>query len=49
MTTDFNVKFTIAFNDPDLDPEERDEQAQRLMAEEDIYTLEDGKPIDHET
>jgi hypothetical protein len=33
MTTDFNVKFTIAFNDPDLDPEERDEQAQRLMAE----------------
>jgi len=28
-----NIKFTIAFNDPDLDAEERDEQAQRLMAE----------------
>ncbi|MBD1886463.1 hypothetical protein [Microcoleus vaginatus] len=28
-----NIKLTIAFNDPDLDPEERDEQAQRLMAE----------------
>jgi hypothetical protein len=28
-----NIKFTIAFNDPDLDLEERDEQAQRLMAE----------------
>lgn len=28
-----SVKFTIAFNDPDLDPEERDEQARRLVAE----------------
>lgn len=28
-----NIKLTIAFNDPDLDSEERDEQAQRLMAE----------------
>ena len=28
-----NIKFTIAFNDPDLDAEERDEQAQRLMAQ----------------
>jgi len=28
-----SIKFTIAFNDPDLDSEERDEQAQRLMAE----------------
>jgi hypothetical protein len=28
-----NIKFTIAFNDPDLDSEERDEQAQRLMTE----------------
>ncbi|NQE34780.1 hypothetical protein [Microcoleus asticus] len=27
------IKFTIAFNDPDLDSEARDEQAQRLMAE----------------
>lgn len=28
-----NIKLTIAFNDPDLNSEERDEQAQRLMAE----------------
>jgi len=28
-----NIKFTIAFNDPDLDSEERDEQAQRFIAE----------------
>lgn len=33
MTTNALVKFTIAFNDPDLDSEERDIQAQRLMAE----------------
>jgi hypothetical protein len=33
MTTNANVKLTIAFNDPDLDSEERDDQAQRLMAE----------------
>lgn len=33
MTTSANVKLTIAFNDGDLDLEERDEQAQRLMAE----------------
>jgi hypothetical protein len=28
-----NIKFTIAFNDPDLDAEEKDEQVQRLMTE----------------
>jgi hypothetical protein len=33
MTASANVKLTIAFNDPDLDSEERDEQAQRLIAE----------------
>lgn len=33
MTTDSNIKLTINFNDPDLDPEERDEQVQRLMNE----------------
>lgn len=33
MTPSASVKLTIAFNDPDLDSEERDEQAQRLMAE----------------
>ncbi|NJL40493.1 MAG: hypothetical protein HC840_17880 [Leptolyngbyaceae cyanobacterium RM2_2_4] len=33
MTSSASVKLTIAFNDPDLDSEERDEQVQRLMAE----------------
>jgi hypothetical protein len=33
MSENSNIKLTIAFNDPDLDSEERDEQAQRLMAE----------------
>jgi hypothetical protein len=33
MSENSNIKFTIAFNDPDLDSEEREEQAQRLMAE----------------
>jgi hypothetical protein len=30
---DSRIHLTIAFNDPDLDLEEREEQAQRLMAE----------------
>ena len=33
MTTDSNIKLTINFNNPDLDPEERDEQVRRLMNE----------------
>lgn len=33
MTPSARVKLTITFNDPDLDSEERDGQAQRLMAE----------------
>lgn len=33
MIANSNIKLTINFNDPDLEPEERDEQAQRLMAE----------------
>ena len=33
MTTDSTVKLTINFDDPDLEPEERDEQVQRLMTE----------------
>ena len=33
MSENPNVKFTIAFNDPDLDSEELDEQAQRFIAE----------------
>ena len=33
MITDSNIKLTINFNNPDLDPEERDEQVRRLMNE----------------
>jgi hypothetical protein len=33
MTENASIRFTIAFNDPDLDAEERDEQAQWFMAE----------------
>ncbi|WP_293129035.1 hypothetical protein [Microcoleus sp. bin38.metabat.b11b12b14.051] len=33
MSEKLSIKFTIAFNDPDLNSEERDEQAQRFMAE----------------
>lgn len=33
MTPDTNIRLTIAFNDPDLDSEERDELVQRFMAE----------------
>jgi hypothetical protein len=33
MTSSPNLKLTIEFTDPELDPEERDKQAQRLIAE----------------
>ncbi len=33
MASNSSIKFTIAFNDPDLDSEELDEQAQRLVFE----------------
>jgi hypothetical protein len=33
MTAKSSVKVTIAFNDPDLNAEEQDEQAQRLLTE----------------
>ena len=33
MASNSSIKFTIAFNDPDLDSEELDEQAQRLLSE----------------
>ena len=33
MASNSNITFTIAFNDPDLDSEELDEEAQRLMSE----------------
>jgi hypothetical protein len=33
MASNSSITFTIAFNDPDLDSEELDEQAQRLVSE----------------
>lgn len=33
MSENPNIKLVIAFNDPELDSEDREEQAQRLMAE----------------
>ena len=33
MSNASTITLTIAFNDPDLEPEERDEQAQRFLAE----------------
>lgn len=33
MPSESSIKFTITFNDPALDSEELDEQAQRLMSE----------------
>jgi hypothetical protein len=33
MGNESTIKLAIAFNDPDLEPEERDEQAQRFLAE----------------
>ena len=33
MNDQSSIKLTIAFDDPDLEPEERDEQAQRFLAE----------------
>lgn len=33
MESESNVRLTFNFNDPDLTPDERDEQAQRLIAE----------------
>ena len=33
MSNESTIKLAIAFNDPDLEPKERDEQAQKLLAE----------------
>jgi hypothetical protein len=33
MNDQSSIKLAIAFNDPDLEPEEREEQAQRLLTE----------------
>ncbi len=43
MIDNSNIKLTIAFNDPDLDPEERDVQSQRLMAE--LRDMEDVEAV----
>ncbi|WP_138501571.1 hypothetical protein [Nostoc sp. PA-18-2419] len=48
MNTSSNIKLTIAFNDPDLEPEEQDEQVQRLMTElkqiDEVYAV--GRVLD---
>jgi len=44
MTPNSNVKLTIAFNDPDLDAGDRDEQAQRLLGE--LRQLDEVETVD---
>ena len=51
MVTNSNIKLTIGFNDPELDLEERDKQAQYLMSElkqmeevESVYRVLDPNP-----
>ncbi|MDX2216520.1 MAG: hypothetical protein SFY66_24875 [Oculatellaceae cyanobacterium bins.114] len=44
MTISSGIKLTIAFTDLDLEPEERDEQAQRLIAE--LRDLDEVETID---
>ena len=44
MTTPSNIKLTIAFNDPDLDSEERDEQVQQLWSE--LKQLDEVETVD---
>ncbi len=44
MTPNSNIKLTIAFNDPDLDADERDEQAQRLLSE--LRQLDEVETVD---
>ena len=44
MTETSNVKLTIAFNDPDLDSEELEEQAQNLLAQ--MRDLDDVETVD---
>ncbi|HEY9648807.1 MAG TPA: hypothetical protein V6C88_20675, partial [Chroococcidiopsis sp.] len=39
-----SITFTINFNDPDLDPEERDDQAQQLIQE--LRSLQDNDEIE---
>lgn len=44
MTPNSAVKLTINFNDPNLEPEEREEQVQRLMAE--LKHMDDVEAVD---
>jgi len=44
MTPDSNIKLTIAFNDPDLDADNLDEQAQRLLGE--LRQLDEVETVD---
>jgi hypothetical protein len=44
MNSNPNLKLTIAFTDPELEPEERDRQAQRLIAE--LRDIDDVETVD---
>jgi hypothetical protein len=47
MITSDNIKFTINFNDPGLDDEERDEEVQNLLYQlEDLDEVEANRVID---
>ncbi len=46
MTNDLNVKVTIIFNDPDLNDDELEEQAQNLLAQlKDFDDVEDVERV----
>ncbi|PSB18881.1 hypothetical protein C7B65_14020 [Phormidesmis priestleyi ULC007] len=46
MKSEPNIKLTFNFNDPDLTPDERDEQAQQLIAElKDVDEVETVKRV----
>ncbi len=44
MTSNPNLKLTIAFTDPELEPAQRDNQAQRLIAE--LRDIDDVETVD---
>ena len=44
MTSNSPLKLTIAFSDPDLEPEERDEQAPQLIA--DLKDMDEVETVD---
>jgi hypothetical protein len=47
MTANANLKLTIEFTDPELEPEQRDNQAQRLIAE--LRDIDDVETVDRVT